>query len=110
MRVPAWRRYLRFWRPDVDADIDDELRFHLEERLADLMLRGRSREEAQTEAAREFGDVDTVRARLHDIDTRVQHQRQRAGWLDALRKAPRGMEIRRRGIEAQGTANRVASH
>ena len=28
--TPRWRRYLRFWGPDIDADIDDELRFHLE--------------------------------------------------------------------------------
>lgn len=26
---PRWRRYLRFWGPDVEADIDDEIRFDL---------------------------------------------------------------------------------
>ena len=31
---PAWRRYLRFWGPNVDADVDDELRFHLDMRSA----------------------------------------------------------------------------
>ena len=36
---PAWRRYLRFWGPDVDADVDDELRFHIEACAADLAAR-----------------------------------------------------------------------
>ena len=27
---PVWRRYLRLLGPDVRADVDDELRFHLE--------------------------------------------------------------------------------
>src|SRR5919112_968198 len=25
-RTPAWRRYLRFWRPNITGDVDDELR------------------------------------------------------------------------------------
>ena len=35
--VPSWRRYLTFWRPNVHRDVDDEIRFHLEERTADLI-------------------------------------------------------------------------
>lgn len=27
---PIWRRYLRFRGRDIDADVDEELRFHLE--------------------------------------------------------------------------------
>ena len=30
---PAWRRYLRFWSTDSHADLEDELRFHLESRV-----------------------------------------------------------------------------
>jgi hypothetical protein len=37
---PIWRRYLRFVRDDVDADVDDELRFHLEMRQRDFEARG----------------------------------------------------------------------
>lgn len=39
-RFPAWRRYLRFLRPDTDADIDDELDFHLAERIEALRAEG----------------------------------------------------------------------
>jgi hypothetical protein len=30
--TPRWRRYLRFWRSDVRADIEDELAFHFQAR------------------------------------------------------------------------------
>ena len=41
--APRWRRYLRFWGRNLQADLDDELRFHLEGRIDDLMARGMSR-------------------------------------------------------------------
>ena len=37
-REPMWRRYRRFWGPDVVADVDEELEFHLETR-ADALVR-----------------------------------------------------------------------
>ena len=36
MTPPLWRRYLRFWRNDVDAHVDDEIRFHLDMRRLDF--------------------------------------------------------------------------
>ena len=39
-RTPRWRRYLRFWRANTRADVEDELRFHLEERVDFLIARG----------------------------------------------------------------------
>jgi hypothetical protein len=35
--APSWRRYLRFWRSDVAADVDDEIAFHIAERVDDLI-------------------------------------------------------------------------
>ena len=29
-RIPYSRRYVRFWRADVDGDVDDELRSHVD--------------------------------------------------------------------------------
>ena len=40
VQVPAWRRYLRFWRPDPAADVADELRTHLELRVEELLSDG----------------------------------------------------------------------
>ena len=70
-REVTWRRYLRFWKPDVDADIDDEVRFHLEERVEALMAQGFDRAAARHQAESEFGDVRLVRQRLSEIDRRV---------------------------------------
>jgi len=37
---PFWRRDLRFWGPEPDADVDDELGHHLEWRVEELTGRG----------------------------------------------------------------------
>src|SRR5215212_1613011 len=47
---PAWRRYLRFWGPNVEADVDDELAFHLEMRQRDYEARGLPPAEARRAA------------------------------------------------------------
>ena len=31
MTTPRWRRYLRFWKRDLAADVDDELRLSFRE-------------------------------------------------------------------------------
>ena len=76
--VPMWRRYLRFWRPDVEADVDDELRFHFEQREADLRARGVSPNDMARIIAEEFGDVEATRRRLKAIDHRAHRHRE---WL-----------------------------
>ena len=37
-RAATWRRYLRFWGPRAAADVDDELRFHIEMRVHDYAV------------------------------------------------------------------------
>ena len=86
MAEAAWRRYLRFWRSNVDADVDAELRFHLDERVEALTAEGLPREEARREAEREFGDVDAVRERLRAIDQRVDAHRARANRWEQWRQ------------------------
>src|ERR687889_168277 len=86
MAEAAWRRYLRFWRSNIDADVDAELRFHFDERVEALMAAGRSSEQARREAEREFGDVDAVRERLRAIDRRVDTQRSRASRWEQWRQ------------------------
>ena len=96
-RWPGLRRALRI-RPnpaDVREDVDQELRFHLEGRIEDLMARGLTREQAEAEARRRFGDAERIGAELETIDTAMQ-RRQRLGdhWSALVRDvrfAIRGM-------------------
>ncbi|MFN2566692.1 MAG: permease prefix domain 1-containing protein, partial [Gemmatimonadaceae bacterium] len=86
MGEPSWRRYLRFWRTNVEADVDDEVRFHIAMRVEELVGRGMTREEAVAAAHRQFGDLGRVRHGLIQIDRRALRRRSRIEWLDALRQ------------------------
>ena len=76
--TPRWRRYLNIVRRDASADVDDELRFHFESRIEELVEQGMSADDARAQAIREFGDVSAVRKGLVDIDGRVAHRRRRS--------------------------------
>ena len=56
----AWRRSA------FEQDMDDEMRFHLEARTADLVRRGHAPEEAARLARREFGNITAYRDRCRD--------------------------------------------
>ena len=84
MSERSWRRYLRFWKPDIDADIDDELQFHLGERVEALVREGLSPEAARAAALAEFGSVPAIRDGLRSIDARVERRRRRGAWRDDL--------------------------
>lgn len=58
---PRWRRYLRFWRSNVTADVNDEFQFHVEEYVDELVARGIDPRIARDEAMRRFGDIDQVK-------------------------------------------------
>ncbi len=59
--VPMWRRYLRLLGPDVQADVDDELAFHIDMRARELIALGLSADDARAEAERRFGNRRQVR-------------------------------------------------
>lgn len=90
---PIWRRYLRFFGPDVNADVVDEIGFHLEMRERDFLARGLSPEEARQAARRRFGDVERHRRELRRLDARrLRRDRwaERIGeWTQDLRFALR---------------------
>ncbi len=79
-----WRRYLRFWGPDVDADIDEELQYHLDRRVQDFIARGLSPERAHDAALEAFGEPATVAAALRDHDRRLLRQARRADMFQDL--------------------------
>ena len=68
----------------VERDIDNELRFHLESRVAELIASGLSTDDAWTLARQEFGDVDASRRELAAVDRRVHERTRRAGMRDVF--------------------------
>src|SRR5689334_17441374 len=79
--MPAWRRYRRFWRSNPDADIADELHFHLDSAIAEHVAAGMSPETARAEARRRFGDVEAITSTLHALS---HHQERAMEWRDRL--------------------------
>ncbi|HKN66152.1 MAG TPA: ADOP family duplicated permease [Gemmatimonadaceae bacterium] len=103
MAEAKWRRYLRFWRSEIDADLDDELRFHFEQRIETLVASGLARDEAQQQALREFGEIGVVKQDIREIDRRVYRARQRAhrweNWRQDFGYATRSL-LRAPGLSA----------
>ncbi len=79
-----WLRYFRFWGPDVDADVDDEVRYHLEMHAQRFRDAGYSPDSAQRAAVDAFGDVDHVTRALRRHDRRKLRRIRRAHMLRDL--------------------------
>jgi predicted permease len=83
-RVPSWRRYVRFWRPDPRRDVDDEMRFHFESLVDELARGGMSEPDARAEASRRFADVGPLAHTLYNLSLDQERTMQRTEWLGAL--------------------------
>jgi putative ABC transport system permease protein len=83
-RTPPWRRYVRFWGPNIEADVDDELRFHLDMRARDYETRGLPADDARRAAAERFGDVRGIGGALRAHDRRRERGRQRKEYMSDL--------------------------
>jgi len=82
--APVWRRYFRLLRPDSRADVDDELAFHLEMRVRELIARGMSPPDARAEAERIFGDMRAIRDACVTIDERRLRRHERREGVDDM--------------------------
>jgi predicted permease len=79
-------------RRDPRRDVDDEIRFHVESRVAELVARGMPEPEARRRAEQEFGDAARVRAETVRIDERMAKRRRRTEWIgDVVRDARIGL-------------------
>ncbi|MGE3526179.1 MAG: ABC transporter permease, partial [Gemmatimonadales bacterium] len=90
---PMWRRYLRFWGPDIKADVDAELEAHIAMRASDLEREGIDPAVARQRARTEFGDLAGARRECRQIDqaslSRGRRVERLATVLDDLRYAVR---------------------
>lgn len=62
------RRLFNWFRRDaLEKDLERELRYHLDRRVADLLQTGMPEEEARRHAAREIGGLDQVQEEVRDV-------------------------------------------
>jgi putative ABC transport system permease protein len=69
-----------------DAEVDSELRFHLEHRIEANIAAGMSPEAARLAAEERFGDVEGVRKECAQLLTEDRKTQRRRDWLDDLRQ------------------------
>ncbi|AHG89754.1 permease [Gemmatirosa kalamazoonensis] len=85
-----------FSRP-ARAEVDDELAFHIERRVADYVARGMSPEAARTAALARLGDLEGVRSECTELLSAERRAAGRRDWLDDLRQDVRhGVRAARR--------------
>ncbi len=77
---------LALGRADLDRELDEELAFHIEMRVQQLVAAGVPAPEARARAIRQFGDVDAVRRSCLTIDHERERAMRRANLLDEARK------------------------
>ncbi len=71
--------------PTPDSALDDELQFHLEQRVAEFMAQGATRQEATARARARMGDVDQLKEYSGRIQARTARRHKRRMWLSDLR-------------------------
>ncbi len=72
--MTAWKRLWR--RRSREADLDAELRFHLQRQLDDYLRAGLSPKEARRRVSLEFGSLDLAKDECRDVRP--------LQWLDTL--------------------------
>ncbi|MEP7383015.1 MAG: ABC transporter permease, partial [Gemmatimonadota bacterium] len=79
----------------IRSDVDAEIAHHLEATERELMASGMSPDDARREARRRFGDVETVRVSLGELDRHGARRQARgdfwSGWWQDLRRSLRSL-------------------
>ncbi|MEX2281498.1 MAG: ABC transporter permease [Gemmatimonadota bacterium] len=82
-RPRSWRH---LFRRDVRLEVDEELAFHLESRIRELVDRGVDPEEARRRTYERFGDIETPRREMLTITQRRERRMARSEWFNELRQ------------------------
>lgn len=75
------RFYREPWKVGVDAEVDDELAFHLEMRTREFVANGLSPDAARREAERRLGNQRTLRTTLGAMGARRDRHLQRTQYM-----------------------------
>lgn len=88
--MTPWKRRrlfrLPFRRGGVRQEVDDEIRFHLEERAAKYERSGLSPETAKAAAERRFGDVEQVRTDVEGMMRKRQSAVRKSNLVEDVRR------------------------
>jgi putative ABC transport system permease protein len=68
----------------IERAVDEEMHFHLQMRVEDLMRQGNSRDDAEATARREYGDITAAREELARIDSRTARGGARREWFSSV--------------------------
>jgi putative ABC transport system permease protein len=83
--MSRWRSFRRLFGPEPGQDVEAELAFHLEMRVAELIRRGETPERARELALQRFGDYDESRAACVEISERRGRTMARSEHISELR-------------------------
>jgi putative ABC transport system permease protein len=76
----------RFWQPPLSREVDEELEFHLEMRVRELVSQGMTTADAWAEARRRLGNLPAMRRRLLHLGQERNRTMKRGEWLAELRQ------------------------
>ena len=94
-----WRRILGRRAVDVADEVDEELAFHLEARIAEYERHGLTRAEAERAARERFGDVAVVRHQLLTHDAAHERRRSRREHMQRhLHRLVQNVRLALRGV------------
>src|SRR5436305_14335695 len=85
-RVPAGRRYLRLVRSNPAADVDDELAFHIQSTIDELVAQGMTPAAARESAQKQFGDVERISATLYTLSQQRERTMSRQDLLQTMKQ------------------------
>ena len=75
------RRWRQIFKRDPRTEVEDELAFHLEQRVRDNMARGMDEKSARTAALERLGDLRAVQAECTDLLAAERREEARRDWL-----------------------------
>ncbi|CAN5753456.1 ABC transporter permease [soil metagenome] len=84
--MSKWQRFRSLFGPDPARDVDEELSFHIDMRISELIDAGETPDRARALAMRRFGDVDTARGECFIINERQGRRMARTQYFTEFRQ------------------------
>jgi predicted permease len=80
MQERSGRRWSRIFKPEARTEVNEELAFHLEQRVQDNIARGMDPESARAAALERLGDLKSIGSECADLLTAERRAEKRRDW------------------------------